>query len=176
MNNFMIKLRELSLIIVQTNRYMQKTETNCQNYLKLYNTFWLKFQTKVFRMRDYANENVQTIWMIFYDHIKQLNLATAKLFQLWAYFDYQNLWFELLTRDSRNSKNSNWLHDFVRQKLRFKRVMKTLFVYFLIESHQNTKNYSMHSIVHHWCIESINRDKVDLTKFALMTIELAVSL
>ena len=113
--------------------------------------------------------------MIFYDHIKQMNFATTKLLQLWTYFDHQNFWFELLTRNSRNSKNLNWLHDLVWQKIKFKKVMKKLLIYFLIESHQNTKSYLMHSIVHDWCTKSISRDKVDLTKLALMMIELAVS-
>ena len=175
MNSLVIKLRKLSLVIVQTGRYMQKTKTSCQNYFRLYNTSWSKLQTKVFRMRDYANGSIQTIWMIFYDHIKQVNFAATKLFQLWTYFDHQDFWFELLTRGSRSSKNSDWLHDLVRQKIRFKKVMKKLLIYFLIESHQDTKSYSMHSIVHDWCTKSISRDKVDLTKLVLMMIELAVS-
>ena len=131
-------------------------------------------QTKVFRIRDYANDNVQTIWMIFYNHIKKLNSAATKLLQLWVYFNHQNFWFVLLIWSSRKLKNSNWLHDLVRQKLRFKKIMKKLLAYFIIESHQNTKNYSMHSIVHDWCTEPINRGKVDLTRLVLMTVELAV--
>ena len=111
--------------------------------------------------------------MISYDHIKQLNFAAAKLLQLWAYLDHQNLWFGLLARGSRDPEDPDWLHDLVRHELRFNRIMKGLLDYFLIESHQDTGSYSMHPIVHDWCTESISRGKVDLTRLALMIVELA---
>ena len=117
MNSLVTRLGGLPLAIVQTGRYMQKTGTTCQNYLRLYNTSRSELQAEVPRMRDYANGSVQTTWMISYDHIKQLDPAAAKLLQLWAYLDHQDLWFELLTRGSRGPIDPDWLHNLVRQEL-----------------------------------------------------------
>ena len=105
MDSLMTRLGGLPLVIVQAGRYMQETGTDCQDYLRLYDSSWSELQAEVPRMRDYANGSVQTIWMISYDHIKHLDLAAAKLLQLWAYLDHQDLWFELLTRGSRDSKD-----------------------------------------------------------------------
>ena len=170
----MTRLGGLPLAIVQAGRYMQETGTSCQDYLRLYDSSWSELQAEVPRMRDYANGSVQTTWMISYDHIKQEDPAAAKLLQLWAYLDHQDLWFGLLTRGSRGPEDPGWLHDLVRQEVRFKRVMKGLLTYSLIESHQDTGSYSMHPVVHDWCTESISRGKVDLTRLALMMVGLAV--
>ena len=105
MDSLMTRLGGLPLVIVQAGRYMQETGTDCQDYLRLYDSSWSELQAEVPRMRDYANGSVQTIWMISYDHIKHLDLAAAKLLLLWAYLDHQDLWFELLTRGSRDSKD-----------------------------------------------------------------------
>ena len=39
----------------------------------------------------------------------------------------------------------------------FKRVMKALLGYSLVESHQHTDSYSVHPVVHDWCAETIGR-------------------
>ena len=121
-------------------------------------------------MRDYANGSVQTTWLVSYDRIRQLDPAAAKLLQLWAYLDHQDLWFELLTRGSSGLKDPDWLQDIVRQELRFKGVMKRLLAYSLVESHQDIESYSMHPVVHDWCIESISCGKLDLMRLALIIV------
>jgi hypothetical protein len=108
--------------------------------------------------------------LVLDDRIRQLDPAAAKLLQLWAYLDHQDLWFGLLTRGSRGSEDPDWLQDIVRQELRFKGVMKKLLAYSLVESHQDTESYSMHPVVHDWCIESISRGKLDLMRLALTTV------
>ena len=153
---------------------MQETGTSCPDYLRLYKTSWSELQAEVPRMRDYGNGSVQTTWAISYDHVKQLDPAAAKLLQLWAYLDHQDLWFGLLARGSRGSEDPDWLHDLVRQELSFKRAMKRLLAYSLVESHQDTGSYSMHPVVHDWCMESISRGKIDLMRLALATVGLAV--
>jgi len=79
----------------------------------------------------------------------------------------------LLARGSRGSKDSDWLQAIVEQELRFKNVMKSLLAYSLIESHHDIESYSMHSVVHDWCIEFIDCGKVDMMRLALTTVEQA---
>ena len=101
MDSLVTRLGGLPLAIVQAGRFMQEIGTNCQDYLGLYQTSWSELRVGVPRMRDYASGSVQTTWMISYDHIQRLDPAAAKLLQLWAYLDHQDLWFELLECSSR---------------------------------------------------------------------------
>jgi len=40
-------------------------------------------------------------------------------------------------------------------EINFKRVMKALLGYSLVESHQHTDSYSVHPVVYDWCAETI---------------------
>jgi len=174
MDSLVTRLRGLPLAIVQAGRYIRETGTSCQKYLRLYNTSWSELQAGVPRLRDYPNGSVQTTWSISYEHVKQSDPTAAKLLQLWAYLDHQDLWFELLKRGSRGSKDPVWFQDIVRSEIGFKRVVKMLLAYSLVESHRDTESYSIHPVVHDWCVESISRGKHDLMMLALMVVGFAV--
>ncbi len=152
---------------------MQETGTSCARYLRLYNTSWSELQADVPRLRDYANGSVETTWSISYERVKQSNPTAAKLLQLWAYLDNQDLWFELLKRGSRGSKDPVWLQDLVRSEIGFGRIIKKLLAYSLVESHQDTESYSIHPVVHDWCLESISRGKLELMILATRTVGFA---
>lgn len=63
----------------------------------------------------------------------------------------------------------NWGHKWLQGKseIRFKRVMKALLDYSLIESCQDSESYSMHPVVHDWCAETIGDGKDNLVIAAL---------
>ncbi|KAL9105022.1 MAG: hypothetical protein Q9163_000119 [Psora crenata] len=174
MDSLVTRLGGLPLAIVQAGRYMCETGTNCQVYLRQYNTSWSELQADVPRLREYPNRSVQTTWSISYEHVKQSNPTAAKLLQLWAYLDHQDLWFELLKRGSRGSKDPFWFQDLVRSEIGFQRVIKILLAYSLVESHQDTNSYSIHPVVHDWCVESISRGKHNLMMLALTVVGFAM--
>ena len=174
MDSLVTRLGGLPLAIVQAGRYMRETGTSCQMYLHLYNTSWSELQANVSRLRDYSNESVQTTWNISYKHVEQSNPTAAKLLQLWAYLDHQDVWFELLKRGSRGSKDPVWFQDIVQSEISFKRVVKMLLAYSLVEPHLNTESYSIHPVVQDWCVESISRGKHDLMMLALTIVGHAV--
>ena len=173
MSNLVARLGGLPLALVQAGRYMRETGTSCQKYLRLYNTSWSELQADVPRLRDYLNGSIQTTWSISYECVKQIDPTAAKLLQLWAYLDNQDLWFELLKRGSRGSKDPVWLQDLVRSEIGFGRIMKKLLAYSLVESHQDTESYFIHPVVHDWCLESISRDKLELMILATTTVGFA---
>ncbi|KAK3170881.1 hypothetical protein OEA41_002965 [Lepraria neglecta] len=49
-----------------------------------------------------------------------------------------------------------------------------LLAYSLVESHQGTESYSIHPVVHDWCMESISNDELDLMMMALTMVGFAV--
>ena len=170
MGSLMTKLDGLPLAIVQAGGYMRETGTSCQTYLRLYNTSWSELQANVPRLRDYQNGSVQTTWHISYERIQSLDPIAVKLLQLWAYLDHQDLWFELLQRGSQGSADPVWFQDLVRSEIGFKRIIKKLLAYSLVESHQDTDSYSIHPVVHDWCGESISRGQLDLMMLALRVV------
>lgn len=102
--------------------------------------------------------------------MKQIDPTAVKLLQLWAYLDNQDLWFELLERGSQGLKDPTWLQDLVRSEIGFRRTIKKLLVYSLVESHQDTESYSIHPVIHDWCRKSISRDKFELMILATMIV------
>ncbi len=152
---------------------MRETGTSCQKYLRLYNTSWSELQADIPRLRDYLNGSIQTTWSISYECVKQIDPTAAKLLQLWAYLDNQDLWFELLKRGSRGFKDPVWLQDLVRSEIGFGRTIKKLLAYSLVESHQDTESYSIHPVVHDWCVETISRGKLELMMLTTTTVGFA---
>lgn len=147
MNNLVMRLEELSLVIVQIDWYMREMKMSCQKYLRLYNTSWLKLQADVSRLRDYSNKSVQMTWSILYKHIKQLNSTATKLLQLWMYLDHQDVWFDLLKRDSWDFKVLIWFQNIMQSEISFKRVIKMLLTYSLVELYLNIESYLIHSMI-----------------------------
>ncbi|MCJ1276975.1 hypothetical protein MMC21_004784 [Puttea exsequens] len=153
---------------------MRETGTPCQNYLRLYETSWSELQADIPRLRDYPNGSIQTTWSISYECIKKSDHKAAKLLQLWAYINHQDLWFELLKRGSRASKGPDWFQDVIQSEITFSTIVRKLLGYSLIEPRQDTQSYSIHTVVHDWCGEAISRGNVDLTVLALTVVGSAV--
>lgn len=55
----------------------------------------------------------------------------------------------------------------VGSEIGFKRIMESLLVYSLIESHRDRESYSIHPVVHDWCAETISSGQGDLMLAAL---------
>ncbi|KAL6712997.1 hypothetical protein ACLMJK_009393 [Lecanora helva] len=161
MGSLLTRLGGLPLAIVQAGRYIRETGTSCQKYLQLYNTSWTELQTHVARLYNYPNRSVHTTWSISYKRVKRLDPRATELLQLWAYLDHQDLWFQLL------------LQDLVESEIRFKETVKTLLAYSLIESQEDAESYSIHPVVHDWCVESIGQSRSDLTLLALTIVGFA---
>jgi len=48
------------------------------------------------QLSSYEDRSLYTTFQIAFDRIEQRNAASAKLLEFWAYFDRQDVWFELL--------------------------------------------------------------------------------
>jgi tetratricopeptide (TPR) repeat protein len=167
MNKLVERLGHLPLALVQAGTYMRETKTGCSKYLDLYETSWSQLAAETPCLRDYENRSIQTTWMISYDRVRQGNPIAGKLLQLWAYLDHQDVWYELFFRGRDGWRECSWLQELASSEIHFKRVMKSLLAFSLIESHQHTESYSIHPVVHDWCAETISYGKGDLMVAAL---------
>jgi hypothetical protein len=71
-------------------------------YLQSYEESWLQLQEDSPRLPSYENQTLYTTWGISLSHVKKQSSLATKLLQLWAYFDNQDVWLQLL-QEGRNS-------------------------------------------------------------------------
>ncbi|KAL8789524.1 MAG: hypothetical protein Q9213_001137 [Squamulea squamosa] len=169
------RLGYLPLALVQAGTYMRETKTGCLKYIELYKASWSQLMAQTPRLRDYENGSIQTTWMISYECVRQDNQTAGKLLQLWAYLDHRDVWYQLLRRGYDGCpEESSWLQALAGSEIGFKRIMKSLLAYSLIESHRDRESYSMHPVVHDWCAETIGWGQYDLMVAALTIVGAAV--
>src|SRR5207249_2038093 len=90
--------------------YLEHVTTSFAEYLRLYEASWLKLQTTSPRLSSYEDRSLYTTWQVTFDQIRKQNAASALLLKLWAYFDKQDVWFELLQHAARHehfTRNGN---------------------------------------------------------------------
>ena len=103
--------------------------------------------------------------------MRQGNRTAGKLLQLWGYLDHQDVWYELFLRGRDSCQEEcGWLQELAGSEIGFKRVMKSLLAYSLIESHRDRESYSIHPVVHDWCAKTISAGQGDLMMAALLTV------
>jgi tetratricopeptide (TPR) repeat protein len=150
------RLECLPLALALAGRYMFSTKTSPGKYLQLYQEQWIELQKKHPQLREYGNGGIHTTWTISYERIRKSHPIAADLLILWAYFDKQDLWYELLIKNVRFQPE--WFQKLVKSELDFKDAVGTLLTYSIVEEHSVPDSYSMHSVVHEWCLEHFWED------------------
>lgn len=97
------ELDGLPLALATAGAYLDQVSTSFSDYLRLYSVSWLKLQRTSPEVSSYENRALYSTWQLSFDHVKLLNELSAKLLLLWAYFDNEDIWFELL----RHGKSSD---------------------------------------------------------------------
>src|SRR5436305_15079414 len=151
------KLDGLPLALATAGAYLDQVATSFADYLRLYEESWLKLQQTSPELDSYEDRAFYSTWQLSFDQIKQQNYLSTKLLQLWAYFDNQDLWFELLQHEP--SDAPRWFTQMTEDELSFTQAVRILCDYGLAERDKSSKEngvesrgYSMHSCVHSWTI------------------------
>jgi hypothetical protein len=97
------------------------------------------------------------------DHVRQQNQLSEKFLRLWAYFDNQDIWLELLQEC--DGEGSEWLSELTQDQLQFDKALRVLCDHAFVERDAGSVNesieslgYSMHSCVHLWTFHVLNRE------------------
>ena len=172
-----VKLAEeldgLPLALATAGTYLDQVTISFAHYLHLYEDSWLKLQQTSPELDSYEDRALYSTWQLSFDQIKRQNELSARLLQLWAYFDNQNLWFELLRGGS--SDRPAWLSQLTQDELNFTQAARLLCEYGLAEGDKlleddeiESRGYSMHSCVHSWTIYVLNQEwETGMAKIAL---------
>jgi tetratricopeptide (TPR) repeat protein len=132
-------------------------------YLQSYEESWFQLQEDSPRLPSYENQTLYTTWSISLNNVKQQNSLAVNLLQLWAYFDNQDVWLQLL-QEGRNS-GIKWFCDLTRDRLMFNKAIRVLCDHALVEADSTaqdnsaeSRGYSMHSCVHSWTVHVLNQE------------------
>jgi tetratricopeptide (TPR) repeat protein len=114
------------------------------------------------QLNSYEDRSLYTTWQLSFDRIEKQNKLSAKLLRLWAYFDRQDVWFELLRHG--NSADFDWISQLTEDEMSFSEAIRVLCNYGLVDadlsSHEQmgSRGYSVHSCVHSWTIYMLNKE------------------
>jgi tetratricopeptide (TPR) repeat protein len=166
------ELDGLPLALSTAGAYLEQVTTSFSEYLRLYKASWLKLQLTSPQLSSYEDRSLYTTWQLSFDRIERQNELSAKLLKLWAYFDRQDVWFELLQHGG--SADSNWVSQLTEDELSFNEAVRVLCNYGLVDldlssdEQIRSRVYSMHSCVHSWTIYVLNKEwDEDLARLAL---------
>ena len=156
------ELDGLPLALSTAGAYLEHVLMTLLDYLRLYKASWLKLQTTSPPLESYEDRSLYTTWQITFDWIQQQNLASASLLKLWAYFDRQDVWFELLRHA--NSADDRWIQELTKDELNFNEAIALLCSFGLVDpdgalqQQFGSGGYSVHSCVHSWTVFVLNKE------------------
>jgi tetratricopeptide (TPR) repeat protein len=147
------------------------------DYLRLYRASWLKLQKRSPELSSYEDRMLYSTWQISFEHVKKQNELSAKLLQLWAYFDNQDLWLELLQHC--DSESPVWMRELTEDEISFNDAISVLCNHGLVEASSSqqesfeSRGYSTHACVHAWTISVLNQEWND--ELAMIALECVAS-
>ncbi|KAI1735480.1 hypothetical protein F4680DRAFT_306188 [Xylaria scruposa] len=173
--NLARELDGLPLALATAGAYLEQTSTTFGSYLRSYKNSWAQLQITSPELESYEDRTLYSTWQLSFDQIQKQNKHSAALLQLWAYFDNQDIWLELL--QSYHEHSLEWIHEITKDELSFSHTIRTLSTYGLVEVDSSMDNliesrgYSVHSCVHSWITYILNREwSVELAGFAVSCI------
>jgi tetratricopeptide (TPR) repeat protein len=160
------KLDGLPLALATAGAYLHQVSTSFADYIGLYNASWLRLQQKTPKLLSYEDRALYSTWDISLNHVKEQSLLAFKLLQLWAYFDNQDVWFELLRACQQYDPQwfPQWFSQLMKDQLSFDEAVRVLCEHALVEADATPRDdrvesqgYSMHSCVHSWTKHVVNK-------------------
>jgi hypothetical protein len=152
----------LPLALVTAGVYLKKVTIGFSDYLRLYNKSWAKLQKTSSVLHLYEDRTLYSTWQISFEYVEQRNVLSAQLLRLWAYFDSQDVWFELLQYS--DPEHPDWIRELIEDELSFHEAMRVLTDHGLVEVDKpslellESQGYSIHGCVHSWTVHVLNQE------------------
>jgi tetratricopeptide (TPR) repeat protein len=167
------KLDGLPLALSTAGTYLKNMATSFGEYLDMYESSWIRLQTSTPALLTYENRALYSTWNLTCAQVRQQNKNSATLLLLWACFDHQDLWFELLQRG--RGFALPWFRELTEDKLTFNEAVRVLCDYGLVEPDVSSRGragesggYSMHGCVHDWTRHLLNKFGGERLSFVAM--------
>ncbi|KAK2608781.1 hypothetical protein QQS21_002638 [Conoideocrella luteorostrata] len=156
------KLDGLPLALVTAGTYLKRVPISLIDYLRYYEKSWARLHMNIPRLGSYEDRTLCSTWKISYEQVQEQNPLAAHLLQWWAYFNNEDIWFELLQPVDKDGPA--WIYD-LADELTFNKAMGTLYDYGFVEHTLYTsssdliesRGYSIHSCLHAWTLHILNQ-------------------
>ncbi|KAH6653418.1 hypothetical protein BKA67DRAFT_593315 [Truncatella angustata] len=165
------ELDGLPLALATAGAYLRHVPVSLGKYLRLYKISWARLHASTPSLGSYQDHTLSSTWQISYEQIKSQNSLAANLLQWWAYFDNEDVWFELFQHYG--DDGPAWIYE-LHDELNFNSAMGILHNYGFVEPYSFTsellesKGYSIHACLHSWTVHILNQGWDDcLNKLAL---------
>src|SRR4029077_17450606 len=132
------RLDGLPLALTNAGAYLYQVSTSFADYLRHYQDSWLRLQKNTPQLLSYEDRALYTTWELSLDHVRRQNQLSEKLLRLWAYFDNQDVWLELLQEC--NKEGPAWLLELTQDQLQFDKVLRVLCDHALVEPDAGSVN------------------------------------
>jgi tetratricopeptide (TPR) repeat protein len=136
--------------------FLLQSSFTFERYLQEYEKHWNIYPRRPLRLQEYQDRTLYTTWDLSYLRLEKEGPDAAKLLQLFAYFDNQSIWYELL-HGGLGDDSPEWLPEVVTDEVDFDGVMTTLTDYCFLEVQTATRSWSMHNCVHDWALAALNK-------------------
>ncbi|CAF3468047.1 unnamed protein product [Fusarium graminearum] len=155
------ELDGLPLALATAGAYLDQVAMSCTEYLKLYKESWGRLLESSPRLVSYEDRAMYSTWNISYQNVEKRNNSSAMLLRLWAYFDHDDLWYELLCGADESAPP--WLQA-LTDKITFTESMRLLCDHGLVDTNTVTRksevgslSYSVHGCVHAWMVGALHK-------------------
>jgi tetratricopeptide (TPR) repeat protein len=155
----------LPLALATAGAYLRQSPISFADYLRSYEQKWNILQRVARELPEYRERTLYTTWDLSFAQIKRQDPRAASLLTFLAYFDNQEVWYELLAA-GQDRERPSWFEELVSDRLIFEGAMRTLVDFCLVEVHVETGSYGLHTCVHDWTLDALNRP-IDHSQYAL---------
>lgn len=151
-----IRLDGLPLALVTAGASLRKSTMTFDDYLEAYEHKWNIRPRRTLHLQDYQDRTLYTTWNMSFDRLQKENTDAVQMLILLAYFDNQEIWYELLAAGL-DTDSPDWLQDTLEDQTSFEATMAVLVDYCLVELQHFKQLYSMHNCVHDWTFGELNK-------------------
>lgn len=153
----MARLAGFPLALATAGAYLHQNILTFERYLREYEKRFDVNSQRPPPLQDYRDRTPSTTWDISYSQLQKEDQIAARLLRSLAYFDNQSLWYVLFSAGF-SPDSPQWLHEVLKDDLKFASVMRRLADYCFIEVQVATKSWSMHNCIHDWTLAILNKD------------------
>ncbi|KAF3763155.1 hypothetical protein M406DRAFT_108502 [Cryphonectria parasitica EP155] len=156
-----MELDGLLLALATAGAYLKHVSVSFDDYFRLYQESWARLHASTPALGSYQDRTLCSTWQLSYEQIQRENTLAARLLTWWAYFDNDDIWFELLLCP--DTDRPAWMDEF-NDELSFNGAMGMLHNYGFVEPHDlmnsaaKARGFSIHACVHAWVINTLNQD------------------
>ncbi|KAK5689955.1 hypothetical protein LTR17_026104 [Elasticomyces elasticus] len=154
------RLGGLPLAFVPAGAYVRETYMSVERYLTFYKNTWARLTElqDQYPFQEYQERSVLTTWKMSWEQVRAVDRQAAVLLDQWAPLHAGDVWYELavppLPAAGRHG-TAEGVTTIATDELNFRHSLGVLSHYSLVVADVEGTGFSIHPVVHAWCLYKI---------------------